>query len=136
MWLVLALSAYFLFAISNLIDKHLLSSGPIKPKVYTFYVGTLSVLVILLIPFVDFAFPSLPILLLALLTGAVFILGLWAFYSGLKRFEASRILTTLRPAWPSLMGVLLFSMHSIKYSASSSNASVLSTRGVHMSPAR
>jgi len=107
MWLIIALSAYLLFAANNLIDKHLLS-GPIKPKVYTFYVGTLSIVVILLIPFVNFSFPSPPIILLAFLTGAIFILGLWAFYSGLKRFEASRIIPAVGGLLPIFTFVIVF----------------------------
>ncbi len=107
MWLTIALTAYLLFAVNNLIDKHLLT-GPIKPKVYTFYVGTLSILVLILIPFINFSFPNPPILFLALLTGTIFILGLWAFYFGLKKFEASRIIPAVGGFLPIFTFIIVF----------------------------
>ena len=105
MWLIVALTAYLLFAVNNLIDKHLLA-GPIKPKIYIFYVGILSILVLILIPFVNFSFPNPPIIFLSFLTGAIFILGLWAFYTSLKKFEASRVI----PAIGGLLPIFTFTI--------------------------
>ena len=52
LWLIIAILAYFLFAFVSLGDKYLLKGAP-EPKTYTFYVGLFSIVVLILIPFVD-----------------------------------------------------------------------------------
>jgi len=91
-WIILSLSGYFLAAISGIIDKILLS-GPIpKPKVYAFYIGILGTIVgIILIPF-GLQLPEVPTILLALLSGAIWIPGVIGLFEGLKKYEASRII--------------------------------------------
>jgi hypothetical protein len=96
-WFIAAISAYLIFAIVWLIDKHLLT-GPIpSPKVYAFYVGMLGVFSFLLIPlpFVDFSFPSPSQLALSLFTGALLVYALFWFYKSLHSFEASRAIPTI-----------------------------------------
>jgi len=92
LWLLIAILAYFFFAISSLGDRYLLI-GPPNPKIYAFYVGVLSILVLLLIPFVGFSIISN--YLVALLTGLVFLLAILVLYEGLERFEVSRIIPAL-----------------------------------------
>lgn len=94
LWLIITILAYFLLALAALGDKYLLT-GPPNPKVYSFYVGLLSILVLLLIPFVDFILPDLWIILLSLLAGAVFIFALYGFFQGLEHFEASRVVPAI-----------------------------------------
>ena len=93
-WLIIAISAYFLFALASLGDKYLLI-GPPKPKVYAFYVGILSILALLLIPFVDFYIPGLTQIGLSFLYGLFFVLALLVLYYSLERFEVSRIIPAL-----------------------------------------
>ena len=57
-WLVAALSTYLILAIVFLVDKYLLTQRIPNPKVYSFYVGGLGVLALVLIPFVDFSVPE------------------------------------------------------------------------------
>jgi drug/metabolite transporter (DMT)-like permease len=104
LWLTVALLSYFLLALVNIIDKHLLKSRIPNPKVYAFYVGALGIFVLLLAPFGFLEIPSLSILLLALLAGVFHILAIWALFSGLKNFEASRIV----PAVGALLPIFTF----------------------------
>ncbi|MFC1663665.1 hypothetical protein ACFL0A_00860 [Patescibacteria group bacterium] len=89
-WFLVAILSYFLFAIAALGDKYLLI-GPPNPKSYSFYVGTLGILVLLLIPFVGFSIPDLSQIILSLLAGAFFIFALFGFFTGLEKFEVSRV---------------------------------------------
>jgi drug/metabolite transporter (DMT)-like permease len=94
LWLIIAISAYFLFAIVALGDKYLLA-GPPNPKSYSFYVGTLGILVLVLVPFVGFFIPSLSQIILSLLAGSIFIFALFGLYTGFEHFEASRVLPAI-----------------------------------------
>ena len=94
-WLIVIISAYFIFAVVNLVDKYLLA-GPIPdPKVYTFYIGVLGVLVLFLAPFVGFSVPQPSQIILSLLAGAIFIYGLFWFYKALRDFEVSRVVPAI-----------------------------------------
>ena len=94
-WLIVIISAYFIFAVVSLVDKYLLT-GPIPdPKVYTFYIGVLGVLVLFLAPFVGFSIPQPSQIILSLLAGAIFIYGLFWFYKALKCFEISRVVPAI-----------------------------------------
>lgn len=100
-WLLAALSTYLILAIVFLVDKYLLAQRVTNPKVYSFFVGGLGILALLLIPFVNFLIPEVSQLILSLFAGAFYVLGLFWFYKGLKLFEASRIV-------PAISGVLPF----------------------------
>jgi len=91
LWLMVAISAYFLFGAVNIVDKYLLA-GPIpSPKVYAFYVGILGILALGLIPFGFLIIPEISLILLAILAGIFHILAIFVLFVGLKTFEASRI---------------------------------------------
>ncbi len=102
-WLIVTISAYLFLAISVLGDKFLLGGGIPNPKVYSFYVGVLSIFVLVFIPF-GFFLPNFDQIALALLTGVIFIAGLFLYYSAIKEFEASRI----APAVGGLVPILSF----------------------------
>lgn len=106
-WLVVAILAYFFLAISFFGDKFLLTGGISNPKVYTFYVGILSIFVVIFIPF-GFFLPSLSQILLAFLTGLIFILGLYIYYSLVKKFEVSRIVPTIGGTIPILTFLFIY----------------------------
>lgn len=90
LWLLITILAYLFLAICALGDKFLLKSEIPNPKVYSFYVGLLSIFVVFLSP-LGFSFPSLVQIFLSLFTGAIFILALYLYYSLIKEFEVSRI---------------------------------------------
>ena len=103
-WLLIAIVAYFFLALSSLGDKVYLK-GKEKPKLYVFYVGLLSGLVVLLIPFIkDFGLPSLDILIWPILEGIVYILALYSMYYALDKYEVSVVV----PAMGGLQPVFIF----------------------------
>ncbi|PIQ92438.1 MAG: hypothetical protein COV69_02595 [Parcubacteria group bacterium CG11_big_fil_rev_8_21_14_0_20_39_14] len=107
LWLLVAISSYFLFAIVALGDKYLLS-GPLNPKSYSFYVGILGIFALILIPFVGFSVPEIPQILFCLLAGAVFIFANFWFFTGLENFEASRIVPAIGGLLPLFTFGLVF----------------------------
>lgn len=90
-WLIVIILSYFLFAVVSLVDRYLLI-GPPNPKIYTFYVGVLGILALLLVPFVGFSVPGVYEIIFCLLVGAVYVFALFFLFSGLEQFEASRII--------------------------------------------
>ncbi|MBU4481085.1 EamA family transporter [Patescibacteria group bacterium] len=94
LWLIVAISSYFLFAAVALVDKYLLGGLIPSPKVYVFYVGIFGILALVLIPF-GFLIPAPSQILLALSVGAFHILGVFAYFNGLKNFEASRVIPAI-----------------------------------------
>lgn len=107
-WFVIAIFSYLLLAGVNLIDKYLLTSKIPDPKVYTFYIGVLGGLIILLAPFVGFYIPGITEVIISLLAGAAFIYSLYWFYKGLHLFEASRIVPAVGGLTPLFTFVLVF----------------------------
>jgi len=102
-WLIVAILAYFFLAISYFGDKFLLIGGIPNPKIYSFYVGILSIFVIVFIPF-GFFLPSLQQIFISFLTGIIFLIGLYLYYSLVKEFEVSRIV----PAIGGIVPILTF----------------------------
>jgi hypothetical protein len=92
LWLITAILANFLFAGVNTIDKYLLGKLIPSAKAYAFYVGVLGILVLVLVPFGFLTIPKISDIFLAILAGIFHILGIFIFFVGLKKFEASRII--------------------------------------------
>ena len=107
LWLIVIILAYFLFAIVSLIDRYLLI-GPLNAKVYTFYIGVLGILALLLGPLVGFSIPGKEEVLFCLLAGAVYVFALFGFLSGLERFEASTIVPAIGGFLPIFTFVLVY----------------------------
>ena len=93
-WLLVTIIAYFLFAISALGDKYLLAGAP-EPKVYSFYVGVLGGLILILTPFVGFYLPGTYELILCLFTGVIYLVAIFSIFQGLEDFEASRVIPAI-----------------------------------------
>ncbi len=96
MWLIVAIVSHSLFGLVAVLDRYLLS-GPIKnPKFYTFLVGMLGVVFVLfLIPFGLVEMPQLTTFFVALAAGALRLVALFALFSALRRFEASRVIPAI-----------------------------------------
>lgn len=82
-WLYIAVLAYFLNAVSFIVDKHLLSSAIPRPFAYAFWVAVLSGSAVVLIPFGVTAPPFIK-LAAALVSGAAFFFALLFFYRSVK----------------------------------------------------
>lgn len=111
MWLVLTISAYFFLAVSAFFDKYILGGGLPSPKIYCFFAGLISILVLAIIPggillsfgplpFLARVFPRVPemffvpslkLVLLSFLAGIAFLGALFTYYKGVYKFEISRI---------------------------------------------
>jgi drug/metabolite transporter (DMT)-like permease len=91
MWLVVVIIAYFFTALANLVDKILLARYIDRPLVYAFFIGVLSIVALVLVPF-GFVLPGLEILILGLIAGATFIVALYFFFSALRLGEASKVI--------------------------------------------
>jgi len=111
LWLLVTILAYLILAIVFLADKYLLV-GPIpNPKVYTFYIGALGILVLILAPFVGFYIPELSQIILSLLSGALFIYGIFWLNRALRLFETSRVIPAIGGILPifSFLIICIFS---------------------------
>ncbi len=106
-WILIALLAYFIFAVVAIIDKFLLTKAIPSPISYAFYVGLLSFFVVFFIPF-GFSLLPLPLVLLALLTGAVFLGALIFFYQGVYKEEVSRVVMIIGGLTPIFIFLLSF----------------------------
>ncbi len=106
MWLLWAAIGYFLNATAIAVDKILLTSKQIKnPAVYTVMISILGLFVLVLTPF-GLEFVSIPVLLVGLVSGAIFTVGLWLMFTILKTAEASRV-PALIGSWSPLFVLIL-----------------------------
>ncbi|KKS91431.1 MAG: hypothetical protein UV65_C0006G0012 [Parcubacteria group bacterium GW2011_GWF2_43_11] len=95
LWLVVITSAYLILAGVFLVNKYLLAGPLSSPKVFAFYVGTLGVLALLIIPFVGFSAPSFFQVFLSLAAGALFVYALFWQYKAIRLFEVSRAIPAI-----------------------------------------
>jgi len=89
-WLIIVILAHLFYALVFIIDKYILSRPLPHPIVYSFYVGILSILILVLIPF-GFYFPSFKEIVLVVLAGIAQVAGWIYFYKALNMGEVSRI---------------------------------------------
>lgn len=113
-WLLITISSYLILAIVFLVDKYLLTTSIPNPKVYTFCVGTLGILVLLIAPFVGFYIPETPQIILALLAGALYIYALFWFFKSLRLFETSRVVPAIGGMTPLFSFGLIYILSSGK----------------------
>jgi drug/metabolite transporter (DMT)-like permease len=90
-WVIVAVAAYLILAIVNLLDKFLVETVLKNSRAYAFAACILGLLVVLAGPWL-LAWPGWLLFGLNLLNGFVFASALWALYEALRRGEASRIL--------------------------------------------
>lgn len=103
----MAITAYFLLAIVELIDKHILSAPKVSPLIYSFYAGLLGVVAIVIWPF-DFSFLSLGLTIAALMAGATFFVGIFFLYGAIMEGEVSRVVSIVGGVSPIL--IFIFSL--------------------------
>lgn len=106
-WLVLAVIAYFILALVNILDKFLLDKVLPSNKAYTFLVGSIGVVVFILSPWF-LKWPGINLFFLNLIIGALFPAALLLFYKSLKESEASKALVLIGGLMPCF--TLLFSV--------------------------
>lgn len=89
-WFPLALIGHLSNGVAFIIDKILLRSAFSRSATYAGTVGLMSGTVFVLLPFVS-RWPEGWIWVAALVSGATFVLALWAFFTALAKGEASRV---------------------------------------------
>ncbi|HPI67453.1 MAG TPA: EamA family transporter [bacterium] len=90
-WFAIAIIAYFLNAIAMVIDKTLLKKEIPNPVVYVFYIALLgAILILLILPF-GLTIPNTTTLIIALISGVVFIAALILMFQALKKDDATRV---------------------------------------------
>jgi len=98
-WLLVIILAYFLFSLVSLGDKLILDGKP-NAVVYTFYVGFFTIFLFLIIPFINFGFPSSGTFLWIILEAVVYLLGLYLMYTAVEKFDVSKVITTIGATQP------------------------------------
>jgi len=91
-WVLFAIISYFLNAVTAIIDKFLLKKSIPSVMAYSFYVGLLSVLAVILIPF-GVVWPGWQTVMLDLIPGIVFFWTVYFFVLAVKKYEVSRVVT-------------------------------------------
>jgi drug/metabolite transporter (DMT)-like permease len=105
-WLLITILAYLFFSFASLGDKLVLAGKP-KPNSYTFYVGVFGIFVILFIPFIkNFSFPDSISLTWIILDSIVRIIGMYAMYVALERFDVSKVIATIGATQPIFIFIL------------------------------
>lgn len=87
-WLPIAILAQVLIGSSIVFDKLLLKHREVDPWPYTFWFGLLGLAAVVLLPFGGASMPS-SLLLIALLSGALFIAAVYFTFAALKHAEVS-----------------------------------------------
>ncbi|MGE5425517.1 MAG: EamA family transporter [Bacillota bacterium] len=98
-WIPVAIAAYFLLAISNLIDKFLVEKVIGSGRAYAFVACILGSVVFIGAPWL-LSWPGIAGLALDLLLGAIFCLALLLLFASLRRGEASRALVIVGGSTP------------------------------------
>src|SRR4030042_4912334 len=106
-WILLSISSYFLNAAASIVDKILVSKKIPHPLAYTFYVGLLSVFVVILAPF-GLELPPINILIIALSSGIIFLAALNFLFRSLVKGEPSRVFTGFGAMVPLFTLILSF----------------------------
>lgn len=107
-WIFFSVAAYFLLAVSFVIDKVLLKQRIPHPAVYAFYVALLSLLVLLLAPW-GMHWMGGNLIAISFLSGIIFVYALLFFYQALKENEISRVaplIGSIVPVATLLVGLL------------------------------
>ncbi|HWQ99556.1 MAG TPA: EamA family transporter [Candidatus Methylomirabilis sp.] len=109
LWLVWALAGHLANGAAFVIDNTLLRKSFKRPATYAGIIGLLGVLTVILLPF-GVRMPTLAGLPWIVISGATFILSLWAFFAALAKGEASRVIPIIGSLIPilTLAGTFMF----------------------------
>jgi transporter family protein len=109
-WVVVAISAYLLLAIANLLDKFLVDNVLSSSKAYAFVAFILGSIIFLAAPWF-LEWPGFSLFFFNLANGCLFAIALCMLYEALRRSEASRILVFIvgaTPIFSLLLSVIFF----------------------------
>lgn len=109
-WFAVALGAYLLLAVANLLDKFLVDNVVKSSRAYAFAACILGLVVMIAAPWF-LKWPGINWLFFNLASGGVFMIALWSLYEALKRGEAARVLVFiggLTPVFSIIFSILFF----------------------------
>lgn len=109
-WLPVALAAYLILAIVNLLDKFLVDNVIKNSRAYAFAACTLGLAIVGLAPWF-LVWPGWGLLAHNIFNGFLFAGAIWSLYAALKREEASRVLVFvggLTPVFSLILSLLFF----------------------------
>ena len=109
-WFWVALAAYLLLAIVNLLDKFLVSTILKNSQAYAFIACALGILIWLFAPWF-LVWPGWRLMFWNLINGGIFAAALWLLYEALRRGEAARTLVFIggmTPVFSLIFSVLFF----------------------------
>lgn len=106
-WLFIVVIAHFFSAGVFIIDRYLLKRSFPSPLNYAFYVGILSIFVLLLVPF-GFFIPETGQIILSFITGIIWLIAIIVFYTALYKGESSRVVPIIGGLIPLFTLVLSF----------------------------
>ncbi len=112
-WIVVAISAYLLLAVANLLDKFLVDNVLKNSKAYAFIACVLGIVVFLAAPWF-LEWPGLTLFFINLVVGFIFAVALWLLYEALRRGEASRIIVFIggiTPVFSIILSIVFFKEH-------------------------
>lgn len=112
-WVYVALAAYLLLAVANLLDKFLVDNVLKNSKAYAFVACFLGSVIFLLAPWF-LKWPGWSLFFYNLVTGGIFAVALWLLYEALRRGEASRILVFVggaTPVFSIILSIIFFKEH-------------------------
>ncbi len=112
-WILVALLAYSLLAIANLMDKFLIDNVLPSSKAYTFLICLMGLVVFVAAPWF-LKWPGFLPFLLDITVGFIFSIALYFLYESLRRGEASRVLVFIggmTPVFSLLFSILFFKEH-------------------------
>ncbi|MFH1456570.1 MAG: DMT family transporter [Patescibacteria group bacterium] len=90
-WFLITILAYLLNAIAGVIDKTMLKKNVLSPISYVFSIAMLgAVLILFVLPF-GFGVPELFVLIISLISGAVFVWALILMFKALEKDDATRV---------------------------------------------
>lgn len=98
-WLFFSIIAYFLLAVTAVLDKFLLKKSIPSPAAYVFFVGILSAFSMILLPF-DPVWIGWNNFIAGLALGGVFLGAVYAFIVSIKNKEISRMAALIGSATP------------------------------------
>ncbi len=93
-WFILVIVSYFILAVVNLTDKFILGNMIPNSKVYTFFVGVLGAVLVVLAPWF-LVWPGWITFGLNILVGALFPIALTLMYRSLKVGDTSKMITMI-----------------------------------------
>lgn len=109
-WVLVAISAYLLLAVANLLDKFLVDNVLKNSQAYAFIACVLGLVVFIVAPWF-LVWPGWILFFYNIICGVIFAVALWLLYEALRRGEASRILVFIggtTPVFSIILSILFF----------------------------